>query len=116
MIQVSRETEAALSAAVDVLAGGGSPGHAVRAFASATPGGLDDQVVAELEEGLQRILIGLELVVRGAVALGEALADPRVQRTLDQALSGAIDVGYRAAIVRNRLEGWLREGPGKKSA
>lgn len=108
---VAQETTAAVQAARAVLEAGGSPVGALRAFAAATDGQLDDQVVAELERGLRRVVEGLALTVQGMVVVATALNDPRVRATLERAITTAIDVGYAASGWRVTLERWLRENP-----
>lgn len=106
---VASEAQAALAAARGVLADGGSPLKALRAFADATEGQLDDAVVAELEAGIRRAVAGLEVASRVALTVAESLADPRVRAALDMAIGAAIEAGYRAGAYRAKLRSWTEE-------
>ena len=107
--QIAGDTPGAVIAARAAWATGKGPISALRSFARATEGQVDDEVLAELEAGLRRVLQGLALVVRGAVTLSQALADPRVRQALDQALAGAIEAGFYAGVARATLIRWLEE-------
>ena len=107
--QIAGDTPVAVIAARAAWATGKGPISALRSFARATEGQVDDEVLAELEAGLRRVLQGLALVVRGAVTLSQALADPRVRQALDQALAGAIEAGFYAGVARATLIRWLEE-------
>lgn len=106
-IRAAREGKAATDAGLAALEAGHGPLVALRAFAAQTGVTFDDAAAVELEAGLRKALEGLALVSRGCVTIAEALQDPRVRKTLDQAIDRAIDVGLRAGTWRALLRSWL---------
>lgn len=104
---VATETRGAVTAAQTTLAAGGSPFAALRAFADATEGTLDDATVAVLERGMRDGIVFLE---RATAGLAWVVAhDQAVQATTQRVINAALDLGYQAGRLRALLRLWLEE-------
>ena len=104
----------ARDAAKDVLSKGGSPLQALRAFAQATDGQLDDKALEALEQGLSYSLRGLQTLIEeiGWVATHEdeirALL-AFLTKNIDTLLGKTIDLGWHAQGWRATLRMWSEE-------
>lgn len=128
-VRVALETKTAAAAFLGELEAGRGPIAAVRAFAGATSGQLDDQVVVELEAIARKAVDALSVVVgvaADAVAVAERarpgvvrftlgvqqaaarLAAIDLPRRADGVVGMVVDVGYRAGAWRAQLETWRR--------
>ena len=107
--RLGRDVRGAADAATDTLAAGHGPLAALRTFADATEGKLDDAVVVELEVALRRGLVLLGHAVEALDVVARALADPSVRAGIERAIAATGDAGYRAAMWRVTLRRWLEE-------
>src|SRR5439155_13204057 len=98
-----RESARGVAAAETVLQHGGSPLLALRAFAAATEGQLDDEALAALEVGLRSALVAADRVT--AALAWVASEEP----ALDRLVSDVVDLGYRLGQWRATVRRWLDE-------
>ena len=105
LLRVGIEVPGAIAAAERALDNGKGPLGALRAFASATHGAIDDELVADLEAGLRSAIGTLEIVTDTLAELaGQRQA---AQAVFDAILGVIIGVGYQAGALRWRLKGLL---------
>lgn len=105
---VAQEATGATHAATGTLARGGSPLEALRAFAAQTDGKIDDAVVDELATALTTGIAWLAMIAQNAETTVSWLTEHRsaIVAVVDTGLGMAIDIGYRAACWRVKLETW----------
>jgi hypothetical protein len=112
-LDVSHELATAIATARQVLADGGSIRAALKAGVRETGTMVDDQVLdvalAELQAGIARGLVALEWIGHVGLTIAEALADPRVQRAIQQVITIAIETGYRAGGVGAKVRVFREE-------
>jgi hypothetical protein len=103
-LQVAEQIPAAVTAARLALDAGDGPIAALRAFAAATDGQVDDAMVRQIEGALRQAIAVLE----GACTMGARLseAEPAIRAAIDATLAAAFGMAYRAAALQDKLTRW----------
>ena len=105
LLRVGIEVPGAIAAAERALDNGKGPLGALRAFASATHGAIDDELVADLEAGLRSAIGTLEIVTDTLAELaGQRQA---AQAVVDAVLGAVVGVGYQAGRFKYLLRGLI---------
>jgi hypothetical protein len=104
-LRLADESAQAVTAARHTLAAGAGPLAALRAFAEATHGQLDDAAVAELDALARQTLRALDAACAAGAWLAAHESDGRA--TMDAAAVALFGAAYRAAAWRQQLRTWL---------
>src|SRR5262245_36956301 len=103
-VRAGVEVPGAIAAAERAAPGG--PLAALRAFAGATEGQLDDQAAKVVEDGLEALVDALDVVTGAAADLADLFTDPSVRNAMERAAGAVTDLGYHAGRLRALLDGW----------
>lgn len=104
---IAQESTAALHAARAALDAGRGPIAALRAFAAATDGALDDAAVAQLEAWLAQGVTALDAACAGAAWLAEH--EPQYRAGVEATLAATFGAAYQLAAWRHRVRGWMAD-------